>query len=173
MKTVKIEDANFQIGWNKLKDRYENTRNIIDSYLAKLVDICAVTTENVKDLTRLRDQTYEAISSLGNLNRPVDQWDDLVTFLTVRKLDPVSRREWEMRIGEKTTYPTYKEIHNFLEYRIRALASILPTVPNKPNKQKADGSATKSHLSTASKLCECVGTHPLGKCEQFKSKSVE
>lgn len=173
VKNIQLSDANFDVAWSKLLDRYENSRHIIDSHLTKWFDISAVTTENVKDLKRLRDQTYDATTSLGNLGRPVDQWDDIITFVTVRKLDPVSRREWEMRIGETKTYPKYIDIHNFLEYRIRALESIATLTSRKSIKPNNDPKTTKSHLSTAVPICECDETHPLHKCEQFKAKSIE
>lgn len=75
-----------------------------------------------------------------------------------------------MRIGDTLTYPTYKEIHNFLEYRVRALAAIAPPSTKKSSKQtgpsKGDGTHTKSHLSTTAKCCEC-------NILQFKAESIE
>lgn len=50
LKTIAITEANLEIAWNKLKDRYENSLHIIDSYLTKLFDVNAVIAENVKDL---------------------------------------------------------------------------------------------------------------------------
>lgn len=173
LKTVTIPDVNFSVVWDKLKDRYDNSRHIINSYLTKLYDVSAVQSENVKELKSLRDQTYIALRSFTNLQRPVDKWDGLITFMTVRKLDPTSRREWEMRIGEKSEYPKYDDIHKFLDHRIRVLESILPASTEKSSKPKGDGTTTKAHLSTGSKLCDCEETHALHKCEQFRALSDE
>ena len=35
VKNIKLSDANFDVAWKKLLDRYENSRRIIDSYLTK------------------------------------------------------------------------------------------------------------------------------------------
>ncbi|XP_071629507.1 uncharacterized protein [Temnothorax longispinosus] len=173
LKSAQVTDADFKLAWDQLKDRYENSRHIINAYLTKLFDVNTVTTKNVTELKRLRDQTHEAVGSLSNLGRPIDQWDDLLTFMAVRKLDPVSRREWEMRIGETTTYPTYNEIHKFLEYRVRALESIASSSSKKTSKSKDVDKSIKSHVSSVSKSCECEESHPLRLCEVFKAKSVE
>ena len=35
VKSIQLSDANFDVAWKKLLDRYENSRHIIDSYLTK------------------------------------------------------------------------------------------------------------------------------------------
>lgn len=77
-----------------------------------------------------------------------------------------------MRIGDKLTYPTYKDIHDFLEYRIRALESIAPPATKRFTKITGDANSIRPHLSTSPKVCDCDEIHPLYKCEQFKTKPV-
>lgn len=183
LKNVSITEANYESSWTTLKSRYDNRRVIITAHLQSFTCITPMTSESVKELKLLRDKTNEAITALKNLERPVSHWDDLLVFLTVQKLDARSCKEWEMSLGSKTEYPTYKELDTFLANRIRALESMqLCNASYASGKQTSNSlpkakrpSTFRAHVSTvAAKPCLlCNASHSLAQCAQFKAKSPD
>ena len=127
----------------------------------------------------MRNTTNESLAALKNLKRPVDSWSDLLVFLTTRKLDIQSLKEWEMQIGSQSDYPTYKELDLFLEKRIRVVEAIQASKVNTKTssqeiKKSSKQSGVRSHYSSSiSKCLLCKENHPLFKCSQFKALSVE
>lgn len=177
LKNVVINDANYASAWNTLKERYDNSRAIINAHLTELFELRDVGSEVLKDLKTLRDKTNDVITALRNLGREVNNWDDLIVFQLVRKLDKNSRREWETKLGDQAEYPTYKDLDSFLGTRIRtleAMASCPDNSRNNQNKAKAGpNKAVRSHLSTHTYNCiVCSGSHPIYQCDTFKAKPV-
>ena len=63
----------------------------------------------------------EVIETLASLKRSVDKMDDILVHLTVKRLDPRTRRDWELSLGDTSTPTTWAELDSFLKSRIDAL----------------------------------------------------
>ena len=48
----------------------------------------------------------------------------VINFWTVRKLDLVPLKEWEMHLVSENDYTTFKRLNDFLNLRIRTLEAI-------------------------------------------------
>ncbi|CAG7729883.1 unnamed protein product, partial [Allacma fusca] len=134
----------------------------------------AITTESPNALRTLVDTTNECVSSLKILERPVEQWDDILVYLLTQKLDQDSRRQWELSL-ESDDPPKFESFMHFLEQRARALVNLetsksKPSTTNKPTAK----SSTSSHVSRNSPSCPvCKEEHLLFRCSKYISLSVE
>jgi hypothetical protein len=131
--------------------------------------------------------------SLEALRRPVCQWDDIIVFITERRLDPQTRRDWEIKLEDSTAPPTYEMLKNFLKTKIMSLDS-LENCGNEPSSDSPKGMRQQRrrqfHESSGSyktknfhmsgpavmknPLCVLCGrSHWVAYCETFRDKSVE
>jgi len=117
-----ITDANFEEAWEALEERFENKRLQVKAYLSTLFDQKVMTSENVENLRLLLRTTQKCLSSLKSLGGPVETWDWLLVHMVVIRLDPKTRRYWELTQTSKEV-PTYQELITALEKRCNALES--------------------------------------------------
>jgi len=168
-----LTSENFPVAWQILSSRYENKRRLISTHLNKLFTLPNVNVKSAHELRALRDKANSAIAALRNLDRPIDQWNDILVFIVTQKLDKTSREALEIKFGNSADYPTYAELDVFLETRIRALDSILPLAPDKQTdviaKAKTKPKATASHNVNSPKFsCPvCEAQHLLYQCSEF------
>ncbi|KZC14880.1 hypothetical protein WN55_07616 [Dufourea novaeangliae] len=162
-----ITDANFEIAWKIVHSRYANKRRLINAHLNALFTLPYLATESPKEMRALRDRLNGAIQALKILERPVDSWSDVLVYIGVQRLDPASRKAWELTLGNATDFPTFQEYDAFLESRIGALDFIVPLKSEKPIKPKL----LSAHVaSSATITCPvCKGNHLLYKCTNFSS----
>ncbi|XP_011687752.1 PREDICTED: uncharacterized protein LOC105449960 [Wasmannia auropunctata] len=168
-----ITNANFEVAWNILVSRYDNKRRLVTTHLISLLDLPTVTSETSKDLCNLRDQANTAIQALTNLGRAVRHWDDFLVLLVARKLDKTSRKAWELKLGDTLEYPSYHELDQFLETRIRALDAITPTSLKDTLPELSKRKAIASHNAAAVPFsCSlCKSNHLLYQCSMFLKKT--
>ncbi|XP_046399398.1 uncharacterized protein LOC124165903 [Ischnura elegans] len=191
VRTIPITEENFTLAWQSLQNYYENNRRITSAHLAALFDLKSMQNESASELRRIYAGTVNPLLSLEALRRPVCHWDDLIVFITERRLDPQTRRDWEIKLENSTAPPTYEMLKNFLKTKIMSLDS-LESCGNKQSSgspkgmqqrrqfhEKSGSYKSKSfHMggSTVMKnpLCALCGrSHWLAYCETFRDKSVE
>lgn len=173
-----VTSDNFPVAWKTLSTNFENKRRLINAYIHRLFTLPNVTAKSVTELRALQSKLSAAIAALKNLSRPVEHWSDIFVYLVTQKLDKSTREAWELKLGKTVAYPSFNEISEFLEARIRALDAL---VPNEPTSDKqSDKSNTKSkqraipsHTTNATKLsCPvCDSNHLLYQCSAFLTKT--
>ncbi|XP_046144934.1 uncharacterized protein LOC123988537 [Osmia bicornis bicornis] len=164
-------DANFEDAWQLVKNRYENKRRLLSTYLNNLFSLPQVTSESTKELRSLRDQLNVSIHGLKNLKRPVEHWDDVIVFLGTQKLDRSSRKAWELQFGDTSELSTYVEFDKFLESRVRALESMSPIKTDKPENVtvKSKPKTISTNTSTVSPIiCPLASECTHCRVEQYK-----
>ena len=75
-------------------------------------------------MKRVFNQTIDSVDSLKTLGGPVDQWDWILVPLTAGKLDPASRRDWEILTASKSELVELKELKKFLQENLITLEAI-------------------------------------------------
>ncbi|XP_043468379.1 uncharacterized protein LOC122502413 [Leptopilina heterotoma] len=179
-----VTSENYDSAWATLKKRYENQRVIINAHLNSFMSLPVITNESVKDLKILRDSTAEGVQALKTLGHNVA--DALLVFVVVGKLARPSLVEWEKLLGDRSDFPTYQELENFLSVRIRTLEAIETSKDNqksqisKANNKSVDnkgshrsGVSKTFTISTSKTKCLCDVNHLLYQCDKFKSLSVK
>ena len=182
IKHIPVTSENYARVWETLENYYDSKRNLIRQSLNALFQLKPITSESFTALKQLRDGTHDAIETLKALDRPVDQMDDLLVHMTVQKLDPTTRRDWELSLGNTKTPTKWKELSTFLEIRLQALEnteSARPVTSSKkpPSSTKPFKSQQISvHTVTKSKQLSCIlcqKEHQLHVCDKFKSHSID
>ena len=158
---------------------------------AQISNICGllpISSESSAELMRLFNGTVNAVGALRNLGRPVDGYDDFLIYLTVRKLDKQSCREWEASIGSKKKPSTFRELQEFLEARICTVQAIESVGSPIASTSKSAASSAKPKIGSngfrinshqvstsapASKRCSlCKQDHYIAYCDAFRAKSI-
>ncbi|XP_011867619.1 PREDICTED: uncharacterized protein LOC105561844, partial [Vollenhovia emeryi] len=112
---IAITADNFPVAWGALKSRFENKRRLLSSHFSSLFGLSALTKESALELQALCDKINIAVASLTNLARsPSDLWNDFLVHLLTQKLDPASRKAWNLKFGDTDTPPTFEELNRFL-----------------------------------------------------------
>ena len=127
-----------------------------------------MTFESASRLKTLLSCTCNALSSLKQLHRPVDHWDDVLVVMTVRKLDKSTQREWESQMCKQKVPPTLQMFKEFLKQRIIMLES-LHVLPNSTIKKPANCTRVRVAYSSARALCS--EDHFLQRCDLFRAKT--
>ncbi len=185
VKSLVICDANFDIAWTALTDRYHNDRELLFCILKRLLHQPNSSSSPVS-LRNLVDVTKECLRSLEVLTIPVIHWDAIIVFILFQKLDSPSRELWEQYI-RGTAIPKLSEMFEFLEQRARAIAagSISSHRPHQPShhsshqpvhqqQQRSSFPRVSAHNTQPSNKCPlgCNINHALFSCLKFNGMSA-
>uniref|UniRef100_A0A2H1W570 SFRICE_038005 n=1 Tax=Spodoptera frugiperda TaxID=7108 RepID=A0A2H1W570_SPOFR len=80
--------------------------------------------ESASALKELMDTTSDCLNALTNLDIDVTSWDIIVIHIVTSKLDPDSRKDWELKVTnniDSEELPTFEQLKEFLTARYRAL----------------------------------------------------
>ena len=121
---------------------------------------------------KLLESTNEHVQALEALGLPVDQWDAILVYWLLAKLDAESRKQFEWA-HSGTDVLTLKELTTFMDRRSRALessgdqheASVPKTTPEKVLQEAY--SSTVEH-SASCQMKECNGSHSISQCDRYK-----
>ncbi|XP_046391251.1 uncharacterized protein LOC124159470 [Ischnura elegans] len=196
VKNISVTDANYKPTWEALKARYSNPRLCLHTHLSTLMNLPKMMKESASELRTLVDRTIQVVRALENLGRPVATWDDWLVFITAQRLDKESRKSWESHLTTKdrlsnltpnseanpNLFPSFRELVEFLEGRIRALEMIAPLTrwdkgSNTTPKFSSSGAKsfhveTKRLSSTSTRNCPiCSMDHYIAVCSGFLEKT--
>ncbi|XP_033221181.1 uncharacterized protein LOC117175583 [Belonocnema kinseyi] len=115
MASIPTTEVNFERAWQTLIKKYDNARLLVSSYLTKLFSLKLMSKESSTELRSLLNDTCEVIGALTSLNRPTDQWDDLIVFMTAQRLDATSRKAWEDQLGPSDNQPTFESLNKIFD----------------------------------------------------------
>lgn len=77
-------------------------------------------------LRALSDNFQKHLRVLQQLREPVDKWDTLIIYLVTSKLDPTTKKEWELKVVQEKT-STIRQLIEFLDTRCQFLETLHPT----------------------------------------------
>ncbi|XP_060809273.1 uncharacterized protein LOC106136901 [Amyelois transitella] len=120
---IPITNTNYDQCWEKLEKRYNNKKMLVNGILQRLFRQNMMLTESGEALKQLLDTTCDCLSALKNLDIDVSTWDVLIIHIVAEKLDPETRKQWELSVFSVNAnqLPTFEELQNFIENRYRAL----------------------------------------------------
>lgn len=127
IRSLVLSDANYDIAWKALTDRYHNERELLFVILKRLFNQPNVSLSSTS-VRSLIDTTKECTRSLETLSIPVQHWDAILVFLIFQKLDSSSRELWEQQLKD-SSIPSLNDMYTFLEQRARALSAGAVAVP--------------------------------------------
>ncbi|XP_076295214.1 uncharacterized protein LOC143216229 [Lasioglossum baleicum] len=171
-----VTDANFQIGWTRLKEIYDNERVIVHTLMQKLYSLKSIKLSQLDSLNQFTIHYRNTLEALYKLGRGTKE-DHLVYFVS-SKFDRELETEWNKTLGDARTYPTYAAMEKFvLEQTAAVKMSNQPTQqlqssagPAKPLRQKTNAHVIEE--SRPSPTCFlCKEAHVPRDCSMFRSLS--
>lgn len=178
IKSFPVTDQSYREAWEILTNRFDNQREIVQAVLKRLHNQPFIKSESASALQKMLDVTNECLRSLKVLGRSVDEWDDLIVFMLVEKMDSDSRREWAMKL-KGSNPPTFKQLSDFLELHIRGLnaggaQSSSALKPKAFNQVGGRQQQAHSHLGVSDVSCSvCKNAHHIHQCSVFRGQSAE
>ena len=119
-----VTDQNFDIAWTKIKQHYNKNRRIVYSHVSILLDIPPTKSGTSVELKGLFNATVDAVEILKSLDTPVDQWDNILISLSVRRLNQKSLLAWEDSIENSTDLSKFSDLMDFLRKMIFTLEAV-------------------------------------------------
>lgn len=181
-----LNSENYASAWQLLNSRYNNVRDLVWSHM-RAITSQRVCRESADEIRRLMNRTASAILALANLGRPtIGAADDWIVFHIVEKLDQESRKMWEQRIAVNEAMPTWNQLEEFLNGRVRSLSAI-GSIKSSGNPSARGGRSTHSNQvntrgsnsqgnsnSDSRSTCPCCdGKHLIQFCENFRRLSID
>ncbi|XP_076655135.1 uncharacterized protein LOC143360306 [Halictus rubicundus] len=176
LKNIRTTNDNFNIAWNKLEDRFNNPRLLVQAQIRALSSVAPLRKESAAKMKRLFNETFDAIDALENLGRPVTNAVDWIVELTVERWDRQSRREWEDSLKHSKDHPTLEQLRTFMEGRIQTCEALEPQTDEASDGRKAHVKSAKVHAvsraSSSAKVCAlCQGNHFVLYCGRYQAKT--
>lgn len=117
---LRIEDSNYEVACDLLKNRYHNLRLQADTLIAQLLNLPEIPPR----LTGLRasflNPLLSAYRALERLRLPVNQWSYLLVHMCLNKLPADIKARFERRHGgDVSKLPTFDQLIVYLEEECR------------------------------------------------------
>ena len=93
-----VTDTIYDIAKRKLEERYNNERSIVNAHLAGIHFLPAIKKESKVELRKILEPTNEHVQALKALRLPVDQWDVILVYWLLEKLDAESREQFVLTL---------------------------------------------------------------------------
>lgn len=178
LRNIPVSDTNYTRCWSLLEQRYNNKKYLSHCILKRLLSQKNATTESPVFLKDLMDTSADCLSALSNLGIDVSNWDIIVIHLLSLKLDPESRRQWELNMATNLTsddLPTFTQFKEYLTTRYRALEFLelkgnnkLPSAYVRPPLNCSNKPHVLHVTKTPTIACEyCSEPHKLCFCRKF------
>ncbi|XP_068158182.1 uncharacterized protein [Drosophila tropicalis] len=151
-----VVDANYEVAWKSLSDRYEKPR-----YLVNLL---------MDTFTALPKAVKQNSSSLRALTCGASD----VIYLLINKVDETTRREWIDK-SQDIENPTIEELLKFLDSRCDRLelSQVVDHVASKPRDEKGKRQARTMLAITGNCMKSHSTEHILSVCPQFQSLTIK
>ena len=102
-KNLEITIENYNIAWTNLTDFYENKRRMVNQTIGNLFALKPMRSDSHSEMKKLYTGTLVVLSFLDSLNRSViNNGTYLLVYLTVSRLNPSNRKDWEKLHGNST-----------------------------------------------------------------------
>lgn len=176
LKSIEVTDDNYSIAWNLLQERYENKKLIIYNHVDAIFELPIISKESHKGLRNLFDNVVKHLRSLASLGQPTQDWDTIIIYIISKKLDPVTRRDWES-FDHKNDLPTMDDMSRFLKAKCELLEKLEGNKGenNKvfdPKNYKSRNKVQSNFSSSDIKCYFCQNSHAIYFCEEFLRLSI-
>ncbi|XP_071053586.1 uncharacterized protein [Onthophagus taurus] len=175
--SLEITQINYDVAWDLLCTRYNNSRILIQIHLKSLFDIEKIALEKAHLIRKFIDDIRKHMRALAALKEPTENWDTIIIYLATTKLDSGSNREWEQhKVSLKG--PELEDLLELLKNRADLLETLDHIEVKQPIASKSKTNArTKSFIvanESNVRVCAiCKGEHYIQDCPNFAKLSVQ
>ena len=176
LRHIPISESNYDRCWAQLETRYNNKKYLSHCILKRLLSQRNIVQESASALKELIDTTSDCLNALSNLDIDITSWDILIIHIISLKLDPDSKRDWELKVTSNTDsdkLPTFEQFKDFLTGRYRAF-EFLVTNPIKNNVNVNKAKVFHTAANTGPIVCPfCNNEHKMKNCKLFIGEDVD
>jgi hypothetical protein len=124
LKSLTLCDANYDIAWLTLNERYQHDRELLFSILRKFDQQPRLQSESLSGIRTLIDTTRETIRSLHVLSFPLDKTSDaMFLYFILCKIDSTTKKLWDHSYTGNDV-PKVDDLLKFMEKHARSLTSM-------------------------------------------------
>ncbi|XP_075167743.1 uncharacterized protein LOC142239882 [Haematobia irritans] len=166
-----LVDSNFNLAWEALKNRYENTRILVHQQMKKLFGAPVANCETPKSIRQIQSCINDSVSILKSFKVKTDDWDPILIHLCSTKLPDETIRAWEDSLVDHRELPSWSQLDSFLSKRIEILETITDFKKpiNKENQNKSQTFYSYSEKANTNICKKCKRNHGLRHCKHFKA----
>lgn len=177
IKHLAVTNENYASALIILKERFNNTRAIVNSHLKRLFSLSKLNSPRANNIRLISDTIKECLQALDAIRIPTGSWDPLIVFLIETKMDSSTQREWEYHLKGTTKIPTVEELQIFLEIHCRVIEACEQPHANDNVKthttENSNEASANKHISPMRSTCIlCNESHKLIHCEEFLNKTI-
>lgn len=156
--TLEITSENYAVAWDLLCKRYNSDRRHVAHHLNGLLDLPELSTSSVlpKFLAKLNEHTH----ALTALKQDANSYNLLLTAVLLRKFSNYYLGRFEDSRIDRSKYPTFKEIEDFLNAESAKLDSMRSS---KVDSQKSNFSPKSQTYSKPAKVFHAKVTEKVNK----------
>jgi len=167
--SLELSDANYDVAWAILRERYDNKRVIIQTHVNAILDLPTMTRENPIDLRRISNGVSKHLHILQALKCPTIHWDHLLILTS--KLDSLMLREWGISLTGHEPLPL-KQLLDFIAHRCEVLETTTKASITSAKKieAKSQPNVKRSSSCAATVKPKCnfyQGEHVIYYCKNF------
>lgn len=168
---MQMTEENYPQAWDKLAERYDKSRHIINAYIKVFMDQSSVNQVNSKNLRQLVDRSDEVIRALMSFPAAATSRDPWLTYILTTKLDMETRNMWALESAD-LDQASFDDLLKFLNKRCDALESTQFSSVSRATSARGSHSINHSQVDTTScSFCD-KRYHPLFKCFKFRAASM-
>ncbi|XP_028157810.1 uncharacterized protein LOC114350993 isoform X2 [Ostrinia furnacalis] len=189
VKAFPLTHEHYNDAYQALCGRYKNKRDLAFTCWREILNI-EFKSKDAREFRKSLDIMDENLSILKTINLPVQNWNFVLVYHLLSKLDTTMRRSFEEKYCD-IEFPTYDQLKLFLQSKCEAL--IRDTHFLEPSKSKPIQNSIKrpsvSHTLVAAndnrpatssdnvkpiqKCSYCNDTHSISSCSEFRKKSID
>lgn len=176
--------VNYASAWLDLSKRFDRVEEIVHEYIRKFMEVPAIihkaTFGRVRAIIDATNQMTRALPSHG-IN--VKDWDAIIVFIVISKLDEETRFDWKQHKKEKNKLTKLQELLDFLETRAIELqpqqgerfSQMLKNNQSKTPRKifQVTGKQGESSKQSTLKCPICNGPHRIRNCDKLKSECAK
>ncbi|XP_078051675.1 uncharacterized protein LOC144477810 [Augochlora pura] len=121
IESYSVSEANYKLAWERLKERFDDPKNLISHHVSTILDLEPAKKKNGTSLIKFIDTAVNNVRALQKILDPPDLCEAIINGVISRKLDSLSLDEWEKRVMDSPTMPTFRDLSKFLEQRAQYL----------------------------------------------------
>ncbi|XP_044594833.1 uncharacterized protein LOC123272198 [Cotesia glomerata] len=178
---------NYTKAWDLLTETYQKERALVNKHYDALLDLDIIEKPTNENLTKFIDQARQHLNELETLNaKPTDAF---IVRVLERKLPIYIRDKWEETFDNENTLSTIEQFGKFVTKTAFRFSSRKPNQHhdtgnsfkrkrtdrtfNANKSQKTEPTARALVTSPLIACPYCKGNHPLYKCPNFNSLTVD
>ncbi|XP_016657693.1 uncharacterized protein LOC107882968 [Acyrthosiphon pisum] len=120
VRSIPINDSNYSVVVERLKQRYDNPRLVIQSHIRSLLECPRIEEPSASALQELYSHVSTHVAALSALDQPIEHWDAWLITIVTGRLERSTGHGWQLHL-RNTNLPKYSDLESFLASRCVAL----------------------------------------------------